>query len=960
MATNYNKTSLLIPSQIPEYIRDDPSYDNFVAFLQSYYEWLEQEGNVTDRAKNLLNYADIDKTTNEFISYFTNEFLQYFPEEILIDKRTAVKFAKELYQSKGTLSAYKLLFRVLYNSDVDVYFTKDAILRASDGIWYVEKYLNVLTDDIRFLDTINYRIFGEESKALATIENSVVDGNKIKIFISNMQRSFRSGEYIRIVNDFNQDIIINGENLRAKIIGQVYQIDVDPNNRGKYYNVGDPVVVYGGLYDVNGLGAKAQVGSVSSGSIKSISVVNGGYGYRPNPNTIININVSGASATVSSVDTDPDTTSNVTLFPTDSIQLHKNTQLGAASYGFAAYNNANANSTLFQSLSFVSFSTYPISSVFLSSGGIEIESLPTITADSIVNTDYTNALIAANSYYANTYAYITSLGILAKPIITNPGSGYSSTDTITISGGSGYGAYANITVSGGQIVAVDYVNGSSNNYCLGGMGYRSSALPTVTINTSTGAGGSIVIPGILGEGASFLPQADGTGRIQTVVLTQGGEDYIATPNVSFKVQDLAVNNIIIDNNAEKPETGDIIYQGVDLENSTYMAYVDSLLSIKNNINPLETIYRLRVYNYSSSYEYPHNIPDPNSSIKIYNKTATINLTNANAGVESYFPYNPDLSVLGVNVYAKNQPTALGTAKFINGLFVSEGRYINTQGHPSSYSILQDDNHNGFTYVLTVEKEIAKYREMLLNLLHPSGLKVLGKYVIISESNFDTHSFDFTYGGQPLRYYANTDTATATMVADFTNKSNNIIKFNNLAGANIAEFITANDTIIELIPTNGPNVKSEVISVNLSSNTVVLNDNVWLTFANVATVSATAGQNTINIVSLTGTYDLINNGDYSDANLPLKDIVFAGDTVKVNNQTKIVSSVDYANGIITLTTNLTYGASSNMSVNRTVLCNSSPVSDQVIIWHLIDYTNMPALIDGYGNKITTQDGSLILI
>lgn len=949
MATNYNKTSLLIPSQIPEYIRDDPSYDNFVAFLQSYYEWLEQEGNVTDRAKNLLNYADIDKTTDKFISYFTNEFLQYFPKEILVDKRTAVKFAKELYQSKGTLSAYKLLFRVLYNSDVDIYFTNDHILRASDGVWYVERYLNLLTNDFRFLDTKNYRIFGEESKSLATIENSVVDGNKIKIFISNLQRSFRSGEYIRIVNDYNQDIIIDGENLRAKIIGQVYEIVVDPKNRGKYYNVGDPVVVYGGLSGENGIGAIAEVGSVTSGSIKSISVVNGGYGYRPDPNTIISISAPGTSATVSSVNTDVDKTSLVNLFPVDSIQLHKNTQIGAGSYSFAAFSAANANSTLFQSLSFVSFSAYPIASVFVASGGSQINSTPTITADSIVNTDYTNSLIVANSYYANTYAYVKSLGILAKPIITNPGSGYSSGDTITISGGSGYGAYANITVSGGQIVAVDYVNGSSNNYCLGGMGYRSDALPSVTINTSTGSNGAIIIPNILGEGASFLPQTDEIGQIQTVVLTQQGEDYVSTPNVSFKIQDLAVKNI-----TDEPIPGDIIYQGVDIDNTTYTAYVDSLLPILNNIDPLETIYRLRVYNYSSSYSWPQNIPDTNQSIKIYNKTITVNLTNSNAGVNSYFPSDSN----GIRVYAKDQPTALGTAKFLNGVITSEGRYINTKGHLSSYDILQDENHNDFTYMIVVEKEIAKYREMLLNLLHPSGLKVLGKYSIISESNFDTHSFDFTYGGQPLRYYTNTDTANATMVADFTNKSNNIIKFNNLAGANIAQFITANDTIIELIPTNGPNVKSEVISVNYTSNTVVLNDNVWLTFANVAYVNANT--NTINIVSLTGTYNLINNGDYSDPNLPLKDIVFAGDTIKVNNETKVVSSVDYANGIITLTTNLTNNTSSNMSVNRTMICNSSSVSDQIIIWYLIDYTNMPVLIDGYGNKITTQDGSLLLI
>ena len=59
------KTSSLIPSQLPEYIREDPSYGNFVLFLQSYYEWLEQQDNVLDRSKNLLNYKDVNNTSNE-------------------------------------------------------------------------------------------------------------------------------------------------------------------------------------------------------------------------------------------------------------------------------------------------------------------------------------------------------------------------------------------------------------------------------------------------------------------------------------------------------------------------------------------------------------------------------------------------------------------------------------------------------------------------------------------------------------------------------------------------------------------------------------------------------------------------------------------------------------------------------------------------------------------------------
>ena len=83
MIDSGQKTSLLVSSQLPEFIRDEPSYANFVTFLQAYYEWLEQNNNVTDRTKNLLNYKDVDTTTEEFIDYFTlqlliNFFLEFF------------------------------------------------------------------------------------------------------------------------------------------------------------------------------------------------------------------------------------------------------------------------------------------------------------------------------------------------------------------------------------------------------------------------------------------------------------------------------------------------------------------------------------------------------------------------------------------------------------------------------------------------------------------------------------------------------------------------------------------------------------------------------------------------------------------------------------------------------------------------------------------------------------------
>ena len=74
MIQNNQKTSLLIPSQLPEFVRDEPSYQKFVLFLQSYYEWLEQDGNPVGEARNLFEYRDIDTTPSSTIQ----DFLVYF------------------------------------------------------------------------------------------------------------------------------------------------------------------------------------------------------------------------------------------------------------------------------------------------------------------------------------------------------------------------------------------------------------------------------------------------------------------------------------------------------------------------------------------------------------------------------------------------------------------------------------------------------------------------------------------------------------------------------------------------------------------------------------------------------------------------------------------------------------------------------------------------------------------
>jgi hypothetical protein len=204
------------------------------------------------------------------------------------------------------------------------------------------------------------------------------------------------------------------------------------------------------------------------------------------------------------------------------------------------------------------------------------------------------------------------------------------------------------------------------------------------------------------------------------------------------------------------------------------------------------------------------------------------------------------------------------------------------------------------------------------------------------------------------------------VTDFDNRSNNIITFTDLVGANIAEFIFAtgdslsvrSNSIVELTPSNGPNVRSKVINVDYTSNTVTLKDNVLLTYANVAYVSGNVNSNTINIQTLTGSYDIVNNGNYSNTRNKLEDIVFLGDTIRINNannDTLQVANVNYVSGVIRLSGNLTGNANNVLlSVNRTLSTRS------IRIFGPVGIQFYPELTTEDGQTLITEDERLIIL
>jgi hypothetical protein len=867
MIPNNFKTSLLIPSQLPAFIREDPNYATFVAFIQAYYEWLEQENNITDRSKNILNYIDVDNTTDEFIQYFLNDFLPYFPNDLLADQKKLLKVAKELYSAKGTPASYNFLFRVLYNTDCNLYNTGDTTFKTSSGVWFIPTAVRLNTIDPTLETIKGLSLLGLKSNAFANIEVATIQGNKTSVYISKLTRAFISGEFVQLVyNDLTPAYFLNGQivpagtvgatTLEYEIIGSVLNVTINPNARGLYYSPGDPVVFYGGSRaGISNTGASAEVFSVSTGSVASLYLTNGGYGYRDLGNTTVTItgNGTGAAAVISAYDT-------ANSFPVNFVDvdvlgpfMNSNVTIANTNTGWANATSNILNTTMINAFSFLSFNVSPLLAVLLTSPGTGYPSVPSIS----VNSSYKDT--------TNTSHDISTLGILAPLQIVNPGLGYTTNDKIIISGGSGIGAYANIATvnANGAITSVKYVYPPTGPGPYGGIGYQ-GGLPVVTISTANGTNASIVATGTIGTGAQFVLTSSQLGAIQSISVLDGGIDYITSPNVSLQIFDIEVTNLL---SSDLPQSGESVYQQ-QANTKTFTGYIDSVTEISsNNINQLSSIWKLRCYNFNTY---------PNTSLPLIIDTSNISM---------------NIVPNTLTTYGDGQAEA--TVQFSSGTYTEPGRYLTISGQPSSYSIIQSEMNNGFTYEIYVEKEIARYRDALLNILHPAGLNFFGVNIIPDY----LHEFNYNVSGEEqikhtLQYVTGSANAMATISLVSGWSSNTITISNNTS--NLANVMSVGNYFSLWDSDADMGIYSMITSI--SGNTITVQDSIPLLMTNVA--YAYAQSNSIHITSFTNTLDYLYGPGNSDDDGPdLDDAAIKGDLVTINNTIQTVTSVDYTNNII---------------------------------------------------------------
>lgn len=285
----YKSISKLIPNQFSLNIRE--KYPTFINFIQHYYKWLEQDGNVLSEIYKLPEYFDVDKTKDEFLEYFSKELMPTLPNDIVADRRKLLKHIKQFYLAKGTSSAIEFLFRIIYNDIANVSYPGELVIRCSDGDW--SKKTKIKTTSATSINIIGRKIFGKISGAVAIVDKVHVE--KVDdifynvIELSNLSGFFSSGEVIETRDKL--------QTYNAIISGQLFKVELlnDSNNNpigGSGYSVGENIPVIESSFK----SAIIKVNTIdeTTGAIKSVIVEESGYGYL-NAFNILNVNDKGAS-----------------------------------------------------------------------------------------------------------------------------------------------------------------------------------------------------------------------------------------------------------------------------------------------------------------------------------------------------------------------------------------------------------------------------------------------------------------------------------------------------------------------------------------------------------------------------------------------------------------------------------------------------------------------------------------
>lgn len=265
--------SNLIVDQVPDFINKD--HEAFRRFVEAYYEWLEQYQNAFGIIDAFTELTDIDRTIGLFLNDFRAMYLTDFPYQLALDssgnivsEANFLKNIRSFYGSKGTEKGYRFLFRVLYNTTMEMKYPSKDIIKCSDGEWIEKVSLKTTNNG----GTANFQMVGRQVYQIDDVSETVLCYATVEDVVQYDVKHLSVNEvFIKNISGvFQPNTRILVETSSGILTETTYPVisDVRIVSSGTGYSTNDPVGITGnntssGSMSVGNVDSKGRIGSIA-------------------------------------------------------------------------------------------------------------------------------------------------------------------------------------------------------------------------------------------------------------------------------------------------------------------------------------------------------------------------------------------------------------------------------------------------------------------------------------------------------------------------------------------------------------------------------------------------------------------------------------------------------------------------------------------------------------------------
>jgi hypothetical protein len=277
-------------------------------------------------SNKLLDYSDIDRTSEEFLQYFQNDFIPSLDIGSTVDRRLTIKHIKDLYQTKGTAESVQFLMRLLYGQDATIRYPDNETIYLNESDYSQVRRMRVQVNSAPPQATdriIQYTSGTKTVEAESVVENVFVDSvedrkysieitdNHIGEFTQGSTVTFidrdglteYTGTVIGVVNnvsdessstyishDDNGDILL--ESGQPAVYDGTYDgtqsntestfdggLLLEESSLGSLYSFNDKILFSGSKNNTDASECQARVDGLSKGGITHIYIEEGGQDY---------------------------------------------------------------------------------------------------------------------------------------------------------------------------------------------------------------------------------------------------------------------------------------------------------------------------------------------------------------------------------------------------------------------------------------------------------------------------------------------------------------------------------------------------------------------------------------------------------------------------------------------------------------------------------------------------------